>query len=33
MFDLAIDALITLVAVAVVAMAFGFYFAERCSRA
>jgi hypothetical protein len=32
-FDLAIDALITLVAVAVVALAFGFYFAERCRRA
>jgi hypothetical protein len=29
MLDLAIDALITLVAVAVVALAFGFYFAER----
>ena len=33
MLDLAIDALITLVAVAVVALAFGFWFAERCSRA
>jgi hypothetical protein len=29
MLDLAIDAIITLVAVAVVALAFGFYFAER----
>jgi hypothetical protein len=31
--DLAIDAVITLVAVAVMVLAFGFYFAERCRRA
>jgi hypothetical protein len=33
MLDLAIDAAIYLVAVAVVALAFGFWFAERCSHA